>query len=197
MNIPPQGEITQLLQRMDADDETAMSRLVELVYDELRTMAADLMRQERGNHTLQPTALVHEAAVRLLSDETLSKARSRAYFFWAASRAMRQALVDHARAHRAQRRGGGRQRLPLDVVVESVEQSQGVDLLVLDESLRRLESLDRRKCDVVTLRFFGGLEMQEIAQHLDVSLSSVEKDWHFARAWLREDLRSGDTGGTP
>lgn len=184
-----QGQITELLARVDAGDSAARDELVVAAYDELRAQAARLMRAERAEHTLQPTALVHEAALRLLDDSGLGRARTRGYFYWAMARAMRQVLVDHARARRAQRRGGDVQKLPLDITLAQVESALDVDLLALDEALQKLAALDPRKHDTVVLRFFGGLELTEIAKQQGVSLSTVNKDWAFARAWLRDQLR--------
>ena len=187
-----QGEITRLLGRIDAGDAAAKEELVAVAYDELRGQAGRLMRNERPEHTLQPTALVHEAAIKLLNESNLGGAESRGLFFWAMARAMRQVLVEHARARKAQRRGGDARRVPLDFTLAQVEAAAAVDLLALDEVLVQLAALDERKYNVVMLRFFGGMELAEIAEHLGVSLSTVNKDWQFARAWLRTRLEVRD-----
>jgi RNA polymerase sigma factor (TIGR02999 family) len=184
----PVGEVTRILARIQAGDGAAKVRLLEVAYDELRALAKDLMQGERPDHTLQPTALVHEAVLRLDRDDALGRGGNRAYFFGAVARAMRRILVEYARKRRAARRGGGQVRVPLDRVIELVEQTHQVDLVALDEALQQLESLNGRQCEVVTLRFFGGLEMREIAENLGVSVSTVEKDWRISRAWLRRKL---------
>ena len=158
----------------------------------MRGLAAGLMRRERPEHTLQPTALVNEAALRLLGEDALRNVRNRAYFFGMMGLAMRRVLVDHARSRGAQRRGGGQERVPLDMTVDFVEQAHQIDLLALDELLRELEALNKRQYDVVMLRFFGGFEVPEIAEHLGIGLSTAEKDWRLARAWLRQ--RMGEKG---
>lgn len=182
------GEITRLLEQVRTGDESAGQRVFELAYDELRAIAAGLMKRERPDHTLQPTALVHEAAERLLPDLRVSSHVGRTYFFATAARAMRRILIDHARARNAQRRGGKGRKTPLDAVVDVVQKSSGVDLIVLDDALERLSQVCKRHADVVVLKFFGGMTMPEIAEHLDVSLSTVESDWRLARAWLSQAL---------
>lgn len=182
------GEVTQLLGRIDAGDGQAQADLLELVYEELRQVAGGFMRRERPDHTLQPTALANEAALRLLGQDALGKLHNRAHFFGAMAQAMRRVLVDHARAKNAQRRGGEHQRVVLELAIDLAEVGDQIDLLALDEALRKLESLNERQAKVVELRFFGGLSVPEIAEHLDVSVSTVEKDWRLARAWLRGQL---------
>jgi RNA polymerase sigma factor (TIGR02999 family) len=149
------------------------------------------MRSERPDHTLPPTAVVHEAVIRLLGTAALEKAPDRNYLFAAASRAMREVLIEHARNRQAQRRGGKWQRVPLDSVVDYFE-AQGLDVVAIHEALDRLAALNERQSRVMTLRYFGGLTMPEIAEALDVSLVTVERDWRLARAWLRGQLRDGD-----
>ncbi len=188
MSDDAQSEVSQILSEIETGNEAAKERLLQVAYDELRALAGNLMRRERPDHTLQPTALVHEAALRLLHDDVLNRAKSKSYFFGVMATAMRRVLVDHARAHRAQRRGRGYERKPLDIAVDMVERSQNLDLLALEDVLKELEKLNPRQCQVVTLRFFGGFDMPEIAEHLGVSLSTVEKDWRMARAWLQQQL---------
>lgn len=194
------GDITTVLAELDRcrpDDATdrtdAVATLIELAYDELRELAQSLMRSQPTEHTLQPTALVHEAAMRLLGTNGLAEARNRSYFFGAMCRAMRRVLVDHARARRAIRRGGDRRRLALDgpaldATISAIENSRGIDLIELDEALQRLETRSRRQAELVTMRFFGGFDMREIAEHLRVSLGTVENDWRIAKAWLHQEL---------
>ena len=182
-------EITVILGDIHEGNEDAKQELMELAYDQLRQLAGGMMRRERDNHTLQPTALVNEAALRMLAQLDQIAARDRAYFFGAMATAMRRVLVDHARARNAARRGGGEmERHSLDYAVELVEQETKVDLLSLDEALTNLAELNPRQSEIVSLRFFGGLSIPQIADHLEVSVSTVEKDWRFARAWLHSQL---------
>jgi RNA polymerase sigma factor (TIGR02999 family) len=184
-------EVTRLLGEIAAGNENAKEQLLEAVYGELHGLAASMMRRERPDHTLQPTALVNEAVLRLLESDAQLAGKDRAYFFGAMATAMRRVLVDHARAHRTQRRGGGHERQPLDQAVELVEAGRGVDLIALDDALNRLQALNSRQCEVVVLRFFGGLSVPEIAQHLGMGVSTVEKDWRLARAWLQRQIGEG------
>jgi RNA polymerase sigma factor (TIGR02999 family) len=182
-----QTDVTALLREIRAGDRRARDRLVERVYGELRRVAAGLMRGEPADHSLQPTALVHEALASLFQAETLRRAPNRAYLFGAAARAMREILVDHARRRRAEKRGGGQRRLPLDAVLLYFEEQQ-VDVVGLHEALDRLAALNERQSQVVTLRFFGGFTVAEVAEQLGVSVSTVESDFRIARAWLRQQL---------
>ncbi len=182
-----QSEVTTVLADIRSGSADAKNRLVELVYEELRRLAYQVMRTERAGHTLQPTALVHEALLRLLDGETLVHAPNRAYFFAAAAHAMRQVLVDHARKRAASKRGGDYERVTLDEVLDSLEQ-QRVDVLALNAALDELAVRHERQSKVVVLRFFGGLTMTEIAHQLDVSVGTVENDWRIAKAWLRGQL---------
>ena len=181
--------LTMLLGQASAGDTEAESQLMEAAYGELRRLAGGMMRRERGDHTLQATALVNEAALRMLGQNALAVSGDRAYFFGAMATAMRRVLVDHARARNARRRGGGDyQRQGLDYVVEAVEEEAQVDLVDLNEALDQLAHLSERQNQIVTLRFFGGMSVPEIAEHLQVSTSTVEKDWRLARAWLHRQL---------
>jgi RNA polymerase sigma factor (TIGR02999 family) len=181
------SEVTTVLEEIRAGNPDALNKLARLVYDELRRIAAGLMRQERTDHTLQPTALVNEAMLRLLSREGLEAVQNRKYFFGAAARAMRQVLVDHARSRAADKRGGGRALDTLDEVL-AVFERQNLDLLALNEALDELARLSARQSQVVTLRFFGGLTVPEVAEQLDVSVATVESDFRLARAFLRSRL---------
>jgi RNA polymerase sigma factor (TIGR02999 family) len=187
MSDDRQREVTTLLEEVRAGSPGAGDKLVALVYEELRRLAAGLMRRERRGHTLQPTALVHEAVVRLLRPEALAGARDRAQFLAAAARAMRRVLVDHARQRAADKRGGGRERQPLDEVLDYFAE-QRLDLLALHEALDHLAGLHKRQSEVVELRFFGGYTVEEIAEHLQVSVSTVESDFRKATAYLRGRL---------
>lgn len=184
-------EVTRILSALRAGDAGARDRLVRLIYDELRRMAAGLMQREDAGHTLQPTALVNEALLRLDSGGALAKAPNRHYVFGAACRAMRQILVEHARRRETDKRGGGWQRVPLlDDMVDRVEAAR-LDALEVREALDRLATFDERQSQVVTLRFLFGFTAQEVANQLGVSLTTVNDDWHLARAWLYEQLREG------
>jgi RNA polymerase sigma factor (TIGR02999 family) len=188
MTPEPPGEVTQLLHAFLGGDAGAKDRLVRLVYDELRGIAAGLLGQEDGPKTLQPTALVHEAYLRLDRGRVLSRAPDHHYFFAAATQAMRHVLVDHARLRRAEKRGDGRQRLPLDAVLDYFRQ-ENLDVVALHEALDELATLNERQSQVVVLRFFGGLSVAEVAAQLGVSVSTVESDFRLARAWLHRQIR--------
>lgn len=187
MDSELQSQITTILEEIRAGDAQATDRLVQLVYSELRDIAGKLMRQERSDHSLWPTEIVHEALVRLLAQDALAHAHNRRYFFAAAARAMRHILVDHARRRNAPRHGGDRVRVPFDCVLESYE-SPGVDLVALDDALQQLAAQSQRQSEIVTLRFFGGMTQEEIAEHLGISVSTVEREFRFARAYLRRTL---------
>jgi RNA polymerase sigma factor (TIGR02999 family) len=162
-----------------------------MVYDELRQVAGRLMQRERTDHTLSPTAVVHEAVIRLLGEQVFDRAEDRGFLFASAARAMREVLIDHARRRTAGRRGGGdRRRVPLDSVVDYFEE-QGLDIVAVHEALDRLAERNGRQAQVMTLRYFGGMTVPEIAAALGVSVVTVERDWRLARAWL-----AGQLGGT-
>jgi RNA polymerase sigma factor (TIGR02999 family) len=183
-------EFTLILGQARTGDERARDELIALIYDELRRVASGLMRRERADHTLSPTGVVHEAVIRLLGGAVFEKAADRSYLFASAARAMREILVEHARRRATGRRGGGRRRVPLDHVVESFE-AKDLDVIALHEALDRLAEWNQRQSQVITLRYFGGLTMPEIAESLGVSLVTVERDWRLARAWLGSQLRGG------
>ncbi len=180
-------DLTVLLAEARSGDTEARERLTRAVYSELRQMAGALMRRERPGHTLQPSALVNEAIVRLFEGEALDRASDRRYLFAAAAQAMRQVLVDHARRRDAAKRDGGRQRVPLDQALQYFDERR-LDVLALHEALDRLIALDERQGLVVSLRFFAGLSVPEVADVLDVSVGTIEGDWRIARAWLRGQL---------
>jgi RNA polymerase sigma factor (TIGR02999 family) len=182
------GEITQLLHDAGAGNEDAKAELGALVYQQLRGIAFRLVGNQADVHTLHPTALVHEAFVKLVESGTMEKSPNRRYFFASAARAMRQILADHARNKNALKRGGGQQRLELDRVLKYLHEKQ-IDTLGLTEALEELERRDPRKADVVQMRFFTGLTMNEIAEYLGVSRPTVELDWRAARAFLRLNLQ--------
>jgi RNA polymerase sigma-70 factor, ECF subfamily len=180
-------DITLLLSSLSRGDAQAASELIPMVYDELRRLAASYMRRERPDHTLQATALVHEAYVKLLEQRSVDW-QSRAHFFGIAAQLMRRILIDHARSHLRQKRGGENQKVSLDGALVFSEQ-QSAEMLAVDESLQRLEKVDPRQARVVELRFFGGLNVEEIAEILKVSDKTVKRDWSVARAWLYADMK--------
>jgi RNA polymerase sigma factor (TIGR02999 family) len=180
------GDVTRLLDAVSHGRADVLPELLPLVYDELRRLAASYLRRERADHTLQPTALVHEAYLKLV-DQRLDRWQNRSHFFGIAAQAMRRILVDHARAHDAAKRGAGVERVTLDEHA-LLGESSSVDLIALDEALTRLATLDPRQARIVELRFFAGLEVDETARVLDVSPATVKRDWAMARAWLHREL---------
>jgi len=186
----PQHRVTQLLQRWSQGDDAAVVELTPLVYEELRRLAHYYMQGQRPDHTLQTTALANEAYLRL-ADQTSPSWQNRAHFFAVAARAMRQILVSYARSNRAQKRGGGAARIELDeAAILSPEQSK--EVVDLHEALGRLESVDSRKARVVELKYFGGLNYDEIAEVLKIARVTVRRDWEFAKLWLYTELHSAD-----
>ena len=179
-------QITGLLLAWGQGDEAALEALMPLVYDELRKVAARHMRGQRTGHTLQTTALVNEAYIRLI-DASQVKWQNRAHFFAVAAHFMRRILVDFARSRNYQKRGGGAQAVSLDEALIEVPE-RGADLLALDEALTRLQELNERQAQVVELRYFGGLNEEEAAEALKVSVRTVRRDWNFARVWLHREL---------
>ena len=188
MKTAPPGEITRILQDWNEGDKTAPLRLMPLVYDELRRLGANYLRNERSDHTLQATALVHEAYLKLV-DQRWAQWRNRVQFASVAARAMRQVLVEHARAHRADKRGGKLEKVYLDETRE-LGQQQHPDLIELDEALKNFAGLYPRESEVVELKFFGGLGNNEIAEALKVSVKTVVRDWTFAKSWLCRELQN-------
>jgi RNA polymerase sigma factor (TIGR02999 family) len=186
-------EITQLLVAWSNGHQEVLTELMPLVYDELRRLAAHHLRRERPDHTLQPTALVHEAYLRLVG-QTQVHWQNRAHFFGIAANLMRQILVNHALSHRAAKRGGTALRLTLDEAAD-FSKEQGLDLVALDEALDRLAAIDARSARVVELRFFGGMSVDEMAEVLKVSHMTISRDWEFAKAWLLRELRRRPSRG--
>lgn len=180
-----ESEITRLLRAARSGDQSAHDRLVPIVYDELRLMARTRLAGERSDHSLRPTELVHEAYLRLVQGDP--KWENRAHFFGAASRAMRRVLVDHARSRSALKRGGEVRRVTLGDVVASSEDPD-VDLMDLDAALTALEAEDQRLSQVVHLRYFTGLSIEQVAEVLGVSPATVKRDWMYARTWLYERM---------
>ncbi len=190
MNQPSPGEITRLLQEWRGGDRKAFEQVIPLIYDQLHAIALGMMRRERSDHTLQPTALVHELYFRLERQHSVEW-QDRGHFFTFAAKLMRMILVDHARAHNAERRGGPNTiRLPLSEDMAWLGQSNA-DMLDLDRALDRLEQLDARKARLIELRFFLSLTVDEASQVLSVSPATIDRDLRFARSWLYRELHGG------
>ena len=178
--------VSQLLQRWSEGDRSAFDQLMPLVYAELRQMARRYVRQERADHTLQTTALIHEAYLKLLGQQE-KEWKNRAHFFGVAAQAMRHILVDYARARKMGKRGGGAQQFSLDEAI-TLSPKRAADLVALDDALSMLAKLDQRQSQIVELRFFGGLTEEEISEILKVSTRTVRSDWRLARSWLLREL---------
>jgi RNA polymerase sigma factor (sigma-70 family) len=206
----PDQPVTQLLAKWRGGNEAALGELTGLVYQELRSLAQRHLRRERSNHTIQRTALVHEAFVRLVNQQSVDW-QSRAHFFGLASNLMRRILVDHARARLASKRGGGVDAVSLDEIVNPSEpedsgasagpryaepgKSDGEtdeDVAAIDEALTRLGALDERQAKIVEMRYFGGLTIEETAAAIGISDATVKREWTLARAWLRRELSRGE-----
>jgi len=184
---PPQHEITQLLAQWREGNQSALDELYPLVYDELHRLARRYMSRERKGHTLQTTALINEAYVRLVDQKNVPWA-NRSHFFAISAQIMRRILIDHARRHQYAKRGGGARQVSLDEAATVVMPDQSGELLRLDEALKSLAEMDPRRSQVVELRYFGGLNNEEIAGVLRISENTVTRDWNMARAWLYQQL---------
>jgi RNA polymerase sigma factor (TIGR02999 family) len=181
-------EVTKLLKAWSDGDQSAMDKLMPLVYDELHRLARQHMRRERPGHMLQTSALVNEAYLRLV-DQTQVRWQNRAHFFGIAARLMRRILVDEARRRHRDKRGGQMIQIPLDEAT-SLPQEQAASLVALDDALKTLAAIDARQSEIVELRFFGGMSIEETAEFLHVSPGTVMRDWTFARAWLKKAVTS-------
>lgn len=187
---PSPKDVTRMLVDWSTGHKEALDQLMPLVYDELRRLAARYLRRERPDHTLQPTALVHEAYLRLV-DQNRVHWQNRAHFLGIAATMMRRILINHAQSHQAAKRGGGRYTLSLDAAADWVDErdvDRGVDLVGLDEALTRLTPIDNRQSRIVELRFFGGLTIEETAEVLGISPATVHREWRMAKAWLRREI---------
>jgi len=185
------SDVTRILYAIEDGDAKAAAELLPVVYDQLRKIAQQRMSGERAGHSLEATALVHEAYLRLVGDDGEGlRWANRAHFFAAAAEAMRRILVDHARGKGRLKRGGGQARLSLSVAALGAEDENSDEILALDEALRRLEKQDERMARIVSLRFFAGLGVEETAQALEISPRTVKRDWATARAWLFRELQS-------
>ena len=186
MVTPSPKEVTQLLVDWSGGNKAALDQLMPLVHRELRRLASSYLRKERSDHTLQTTALVNEAYLRLIDQHSVEW-QNRAHFFGIASQLMRRILVDHARSRHVAKRGGGARHVPLDEAIV-VSAQRAADVLALDEALRALAAIDQRKSRIVEMRFFGGLSIEETAEVLAVSPGTVMRDWTLAKAWLRREI---------
>jgi RNA polymerase sigma-70 factor (ECF subfamily) len=186
MPVPADADVTKLLQLAATGDPSAEAALVACVYDDMRRQAAAMMRRQRRDHTLDATGLLHEAWLRIARGRAVDW-KNRGHYFAVAARAMRSVLIDHARAKASRKRGDGRARISLNGLFVK-DENRVIDLLALDEALRRLAERDEDAANVVEMRFFGGLTAEEAAISLGVSLRKVERDWEFARTWLRREL---------
>ncbi|MBC7772436.1 MAG: sigma-70 family RNA polymerase sigma factor [Pyrinomonadaceae bacterium] len=188
-HTPPQDpDSSEQADSAPAPPPLTPAQLTAAVYQELHALASYFLQQERAGHTLQPTALVHEAYLKL-ADKTRIEWRSKPHFVAVAAEAMRRVLVDHARSYKAVKRGGGRARMQLDAGILAADEE--IDLLALDDAMNKLTALDARHGRVVELRFFGGLSVEQTAEILGVSARTVEMDWSLARAWLRQEMSGG------
>jgi RNA polymerase sigma-70 factor, ECF subfamily len=191
----PSKEVTRLLANWSEGNAEAREQLMPLVYNELRRLAASYLRRERADHTLQPTALVHEAYMRLVEQKNVQW-QGRSHFFAITAQLMRRILVDHARGHIADKRGGGAAKVPITEAI-IMSQDRPAELLALDESLTRLAALDPQQGRVVELRIFGGLTVEETAEVLHISTATVKRDWSMAKAWLLQETQKAESSREP
>ncbi len=186
MKTPPTKEITRLLSAWSKGDRAALERLIPVVYQELHKLANGYLRNERPDHTLQPTALINEAYLRLVKQD-FPEWQSRKHFYGVAAQLMRQILVEHARGRAADKRGGGARKYSLDEAL-TLSGEKAADLAALDDALTALAKFDERKVRIIELRYFGGLSMEETADALDISIATITHEMRLARAWLRREL---------
>src|SRR4051812_19613991 len=190
ISSPPREDVTRMLIDWSKGGTNAPARLITLVYDELRQLARQYLQRERSDHTLQATGLVHEAYLRLV-DQTTATWQNRAHFLGVAAQVMRRILVDYARTHRAEKRGGDWDKLAFDEEL-APSNERSVDLIALDDALKDLQALDQRQSQIVELRFFGGLTNEEVGEVLQVSPRTVKREWRIAKAWLRREIFRGE-----
>jgi RNA polymerase sigma factor (TIGR02999 family) len=176
-------QITQMLIELTEGNKEVVNQILPHIYDELRKLASSYLRRERSNHTLQPTALVHEAYMKLI-DQNRVQWQNRAHFFGIAAQVMRRILMDHARKHTADKRGGEFEKLPIEEEILIVSQDKSSELLALDEALEELSKIDPDKAKIVELRYFGGLSIEETAEVMGVSVPTINRHWKMAKAWL-------------
>ncbi|HRH43206.1 MAG TPA: sigma-70 family RNA polymerase sigma factor [Pyrinomonadaceae bacterium] len=184
--VSEKGEITRLLIDSSKGDRNSLDALFPVVYDELKRLASSYLRRERADHTLQPTALVHEAYLKLIDQREVDW-QNRAQFFGIAAQMMRRILLKHAEKHNAEKRGGNLQKVTLDEAIGFFEK-QNLDIIELDKALSNLARFDERQANIVELRFFGGLKNEEVAEVIGISLATVKREWTIAKAWLLREL---------
>jgi RNA polymerase sigma-70 factor, ECF subfamily len=184
------SDITQLLIQMTDGNTEAVNQILPLIYSELRKLASSYLRRERSNHTLQPTALVNEAYIKLI-DQKKVKWQNRAHFFGIAAQVMRRILLDHARKHTAEKRGGDAEVLPIEEEILVVSHEKSAELIALDEALDNLAKIDEQKAKIVELRYFGGLSIEETAEVIGVSVPTINRQWKMAKAWLYGQVARG------
>ena len=181
------SEITQMLLELTEGNQTVVDRILPHIYDELKRLASSYLRRERADHTLQPTALVHEAYMKLI-DQSRVKWQNRAHFFGIAAQVMRRILMDHARKHAAEKRGGDAEVLPLEEEILVVTPGRSSELVALDDALTALAEIDEPKARIVELRYFGGLSIEETAEVMGVSVPTINRQWRMAKAWLYSQI---------
>lgn len=181
------NEITRMLIELTDGNQEVVNQILPHIYDELRRLAGSYLRKERSNHTLQPTALVHEAYMKLI-DQRQVKWQNRAHFFGIAAQVMRRILMDHARKHLANKRGGDAEILPIEEEILVVSHDKSAELVALDDALQHLAEIDPQKARVVELRYFGGLSIEETAEVMGVSVPTINRHWRMAKAWLYSEL---------
>lgn len=184
------SEITQMLIELTGGNKDVVNQILPHIYDELRRLAGNYLRRERSDHTLQPTALVHEAYMKLI-DQKKVKWQNRAHFFGIAAQVMRRILMDHARKHSAEKRGGEAEKLPIEEEILVVSHGRSAELLALDEALEKLAQFDETKAKIVELRYFGGLSIEETAEVMGVSVPTINRHWRMAKAWLHAEVSGG------
>jgi RNA polymerase sigma factor (TIGR02999 family) len=181
------SEITQMLIELTGGNKDVVNQILPHIYGELRRLAGSYLRRERADHTLQPTALVHEAYMKLI-DQKQVHWQNRAHFFGIAAQVMRRILMDHARKHTADKRGGDAEKLPLEEEILIVSHDRSAELIALDDALENLAQLDEQKAKIVELRYFGGLSIEETAEVMGVSVPTINRQWRMAKAWLYSEI---------
>ncbi|HYZ83088.1 MAG TPA: sigma-70 family RNA polymerase sigma factor [Bryobacteraceae bacterium] len=189
------NDVTQLLVEWGKGDKAALDQLTPILYDELRRLADSYLRRERDDHTLQPTALVHEAYVKL-ADQTKLEWQNRAHFFGIAAQVMRHILVDHSRKHNAEKRGAGMPKVPIEEGL-MVSKQQSSDIVALDDALKALSVIDERKSKIIELRYFGGLTVEEMAEVLGISVATIGRELRMAQAWLHREMTAPPASSSP
>ena len=181
------NEITQMLIELTDGNQEVVNQILPHIYDELKRLASSYPRRERVNHTLQPTALVHEAYMKLI-DQKRVQWQNRAHFFGIAAQVMRRILMDHARKHQADKRGGEAEKLPIEEEILVVSHEKSAELIALDDALQELAKIDEQKAKIVELRYFGGLSIEETAEVMGVSVPTINRQWRMAKAWLYSQI---------